>query len=66
MPILIPGIGAQGGDIEQTVNAGINSKGYGMIINSSRGIIFASKNKDFAKVARQKTIELKDEINKYL
>ncbi|MDO8639360.1 MAG: orotidine-5'-phosphate decarboxylase, partial [bacterium] len=62
MPILIPGIGAQGGDIKQTVCAGKNSKVYGIIINSSRFIILASKNKDFAKVARQKTIELKDQI----
>jgi orotidine-5'-phosphate decarboxylase len=41
MPILIPGIGAQGGDIKATVNAGKDSRGKGMIINSSRGIIFA-------------------------
>lgn len=66
MPILIPGIGAQGGDIKQTVHAGKNSKGSGMIINSGRAIIFASKEKDFAKVARQKTIDLSNEIKKYL
>ncbi len=41
MTFLVPGIGAQGGDIEQTVKAGLNSKKSGMIINSSRGIIFA-------------------------
>lgn len=41
MPILIPGIGAQGGDLEKTVEAGRDSRGLGMIINSSRGIIFA-------------------------
>lgn len=41
MPILIPGIGAQGGDVEKTVRAGKDSRGRGMIINSSRGIIFA-------------------------
>lgn len=41
MPILIPGIGAQGGDLEATIKAGQNSQGQGMIINSSRGIIFA-------------------------
>ena len=43
MPILIPGIGAQGGEVEATVKAGANSQGQGMIINSSRGIIFAYK-----------------------
>lgn len=41
LPILIPGVGAQGGDLEKTVKAGKNSRGAGMIINSSRGIIFA-------------------------
>lgn len=41
MPILIPGIGAQGGELEATIKAGQNSHGQGLIINSSRGIIFA-------------------------
>lgn len=41
MPILIPGVGAQGGDVPQTVRAGLNSKGEGIIVSSSRGIIFA-------------------------
>ncbi len=66
IPILIPGIGAQGGDIEKTVKAGKNSKNQGMIIHSSRAIIFASSETDFAQVARQKTIELNEEIIKYL
>lgn len=66
MPILIPGIGAQGGDIKTTVNAGIDNRGFSIIINSARAIIFASKEKDFAKVARQKTIDLSNEIKKYL
>ena len=66
MPILIPGIGAQGGDVEKTVRAGKNSKNQGMIINSSRGIIFASKGQDFADVARRETLKLRDEINQYL
>jgi orotidine-5'-phosphate decarboxylase len=58
MPILIPGIGAQGGDLQATVKAGKNSRGQGMIINSSRGIIFASNGKDFADAARQETEKL--------
>lgn len=66
MPILIPGIGAQGGDVEKTVKAGKNSMGRGMIINSSRGIIFASKEADFADAARRETLKLRDEINQYL
>jgi orotidine-5'-phosphate decarboxylase len=66
IPILIPGIGAQGGEIKSTIHAGKDDRSFGMIVNSSRGIIFASKEKDFAKVARQKTIELSNEIKKYL
>lgn len=63
MPILIPGIGAQGGDVEKTVKAGRNSKNQGIIIHSSRAIIFASSGADFAEAARQKAKELSDQIN---
>lgn len=65
MPILIPGIGAQGGEIAATVSAGKDSRGWGMIINSSRGIIFASKENDFAQAARRATEKLRAEINRY-
>jgi len=65
MPILIPGIGAQGGDVEKTVTVGRDSRGQGMIINSSRGIIFASKGEDFAEAARRETQKLSDLINQY-
>jgi orotidine-5'-phosphate decarboxylase len=63
--ILVPGVGAQGGDVEKTVKAGLNSKGAGMIINSSRGIIFASSGDDFAEKSRSEAIKLRDEINRY-
>jgi len=63
MPILIPGIGAQGGELEATIRAGMDRRGYGMIVNSSRGIIHASRQPDFAEIARAKTIELHDAIN---
>ena len=63
MPILIPGIGAQGGDLEKTVKAGKNSKNQGMIIHSSRAIIFASSGADFAARARKKALELNKQIN---
>ena len=65
MPILIPGIGAQGGDVEKAVKAGKNSRGQGMIINSSSGIIFASSGADFPEAARRETIKLRDAINQY-
>ena len=66
MPILIQGIGAQGGDVEKTVTAGKDSRGQGMIINSSRGIIFASSGPDFAQAARNETQKLHDLINHFL
>jgi orotidine-5'-phosphate decarboxylase len=65
MPILIPGIGAQGGDIEKTVRAGKDSCGQGMIVNSSRGIIYASNGEDFADAARRETLKLNALINQY-
>ncbi len=64
LPILIPGVGAQGGDVEATVKAGMDSRGKGMIINSSRGIIFASQGDDFAEAARRETRKLHELINK--
>ena len=65
MTLLVPGVGAQGGDVEAMVRAGINAYGEGIIVNSSRDIIFASDGDDFAEVAAAKTAELKDQINKY-
>src|SRR3989344_4045087 len=66
IPILIPGIGTQGGDLKETVQAGKNSRGQGMIINASSSIIFASSGKDFADAARQETLNLHGLINAYL
>ncbi len=66
MPILIPGVGAQGGDLEKTVAAGKDKRGRGMIINSSRGIIFASNGPDFADAARRETQKLHYAITKCL
>lgn len=58
MPLLVPGIGAQGGDVKATVEAGQTTQGYGMIINSSRAIIYAD---DPGKAAR----ETRDLINQF-
>ncbi|MFM8867356.1 MAG: orotidine 5'-phosphate decarboxylase / HUMPS family protein, partial [Ilumatobacteraceae bacterium] len=52
MPLLIPGIGTQGGDVEAVVRAGRTSTGSGMIINSSRAVLYASDGRDFASAAR--------------
>ena len=66
IPLLIPGIGAQGGDIALTVSYGVDAQGEKAIINSSRQIIYASREKDFAEAARQAALELRDQINIYL
>ncbi|MEA3504601.1 MAG: orotidine-5'-phosphate decarboxylase [Bacteroidota bacterium] len=55
--LLIPGVGAQGGSLEDVANNGMNDQ-CGLIVNSSRGIIFASNGKDFASVAREKAKEI--------
>jgi len=55
LPILVPGVGAQGGDAAAAVLAGKDEKGKGLIVNSSRGIIFASSGADFAQAARKAT-----------
>jgi orotidine-5'-phosphate decarboxylase len=66
LPILIPGIGKQGGDVEKTVKAGQDSRGEGMIIHSARGIIFASSGPDKNKEKRSQTERLHKEITTYL
>ena len=69
MPLLVPGIGAQGGDIQATVNAGKTANGTGMMINSSRAILYAKVNEaageDFASAARRVAIETRDAINRF-
>ena len=66
MPLLIPGIGAQGGELESVVRYGIDSKGKKAIINSSRQIIYASRGNDFAQAARRAASELREQLNYYL
>jgi len=63
MPLLIPGIGAQGGDIPATVQAGRNSKGTGMMINSSRAVLYASGGDDWREAAAQAARATRDAIN---
>ena len=65
MPLLVPGIGAQGGDIAATVGAGQTANGMGMMISSSRAIIYATPQdgEDWADAARRVAIETRDAIN---
>ncbi|MCF6174664.1 MAG: orotidine-5'-phosphate decarboxylase [Victivallaceae bacterium] len=65
MPFLVPGVGAQGGDVEQVITNGATADGNGLIINSSRGIIYAGSNEKFADASRQATLALRDMINQY-
>ena len=64
MPLLIPGIGAQGGDIDATVKAGAipNKPGTGMMVNSSRAILYASSGSDFAQAARTVALNTLDAL----
>ncbi|WP_338849662.1 orotidine-5'-phosphate decarboxylase [Massilia sp. W12] len=67
MPLLVPGVGAQGGDIQATVQAGQTANGLGMMINSSRAILYAKPHddEDFAAAARRAALHTRDEINKF-
>jgi orotidine-5'-phosphate decarboxylase len=65
LPILIPGIGAQGGDLAAAVGYGVNGQGEMAIINSSRQILYASSEKDFADAARRAAAGLREQINHY-
>jgi orotidine-5'-phosphate decarboxylase len=64
MPLLIPGIGAQGGDLALTVRHGVDRHGEKAIINSSRQILYASQGKDYAQAARQAALNLREQINR--
>ena len=63
--LLVPGVGAQGGSLEEVCRYGLNDQ-YGLLINSSRGIIYTSKGEDFATVAAEKAQELQEEMKKLM
>lgn len=65
IPFLVPGVGAQGGDVKKVLEHGLDAEGAGLVINSSRGIIYADASENFAAAARAATIELRDMINQY-
>lgn len=62
---LVPGIGAQGGDLELVMKHGMNGQ-CGLLINSARAIIYASDGKDFAKRAREETLKVQEEMKEFL
>jgi orotidine-5'-phosphate decarboxylase len=66
LPLLIPGIGSQGGDIAATVRYGVDANREKAIINCSRQILYASRESDFAMAARREALKLRDLINQYL
>lgn len=63
--LLVPGVGAQGGSLKEVAKYGLNSK-CGLLVNSSRGIIFADSSENFAKVAGEKAAEIQKEMEHYL
>ncbi len=65
MVFLVPGFGAQGGEAEAVIKAGLNGQGQGLIINSSRSILYASNRADFAEAARAAAQKARAEINTY-
>jgi orotidine-5'-phosphate decarboxylase len=65
MPLLIPGIGTQGGDLASAVGYGVDVRGEKAIINVSRQILYASKERDFAQAARNVAEKIRKQINDY-
>lgn len=65
MPFLVPGVGAQGGDVASLLGAGLTQPKTGLVINSSRGIIFAGSGEDYAQQARKAALALRAEINQH-
>jgi orotidine-5'-phosphate decarboxylase len=63
LPILLPGVGAQAGDVEASVENGLTARGDGLLVSSSRAIIYAGSGADFADRARAATEVLRDQVN---
>ena len=66
MPLLVPGVGAQGGDVEAVVRNGATKDGTGLVISSSRAILYAGGGPDFADAARGAALALRDAINRHM
>jgi orotidine-5'-phosphate decarboxylase len=65
LPILLPGIGAQGGDLAASVRAGRDARGQGLLVSASRSVLYASDGADFAQAARAEALRLRDAINQH-
>ena len=65
MPLLVPGVGAQGGDVAAVVANGKTAAGDGLLVSSSRAILYAGQGEDFADAAHAAAQSLRDEINRY-
>jgi orotidine-5'-phosphate decarboxylase len=63
MPILVPGVGAQGGDVAAVLANGATADGTGLVISSSRAVLYAGSGSDYAQAARAAALKLRDEIN---
>jgi orotidine-5'-phosphate decarboxylase len=63
LPFLVPGVGAQGGDVEALVRNGRTASGDGLMISSSRAILYAGGGEDFAQAARGAALSLRDQVN---
>ena len=66
LPLLVPGIGAQGGSLEEVLQSGLAASGYGLVINASRGVLYASSGEDFQQAARAAAEEYVLEMRKYI
>jgi len=64
LPILLPGVGAQGGLLEESVAAGVDRQGSGLVVNAARQVLYASSGDDFPQAARQVALALRDRINR--
>jgi orotidine-5'-phosphate decarboxylase len=65
VPLLVPGVGAQGGDVEAVVRNGQNGGGTGLIVSTSRAVLYAGSDERFADAARTAAATLRDQINRY-
>ncbi len=65
MPFLVPGVGAQGGDVQAVVSHGQTADGAGLMVSSSRAILYAAQDDTFIEAARAATRALRDQINQH-